>query len=118
MSLLSLLNKTATVRRYTDAKSTVTGGVAPTYADTTGVVCTLQVLQTGQIHQPAEAGQSFGNAFFAYGTDVKQGDVLLSVTGYTSPNWMWSVTSDPVDDAGRGKYLRVEVTHKAGQVAA
>lgn len=115
MSVSGLMNKTCTIRRYTDAKSSVTGGNAATYADTTGVRCALQILSTDKISQPAEAGTSHANAFFPFGTDITSGDDLVSVTGYS--DWCWSVNSDPVDDAGRGAYVRVEVTHKQGQVA-
>lgn len=109
------LPHTCTVRRRNDAVSGTTGGSAPTYADTAGVSCGLQVKKTSQINQPAEAGTTEAYVFFPPGTDVRTSDELLAVPGYA--NWIWSVNSDLVNDPKGIFYSRVEVTHKAGQVS-
>lgn len=106
---------TCTIRRRSDATSGTTGGSAPTFADTAGITCGLQVKRTSQINQPSEAGETQAFVFFPLGTDVRASDELLAVPGYDQ--WIWAVSSDPVNDPKGVFYTRVEVTHKTGQVS-
>lgn len=115
MSVLAMLNKTCVIRLWTNGKSAATAGPGDTYEQTASVPCKVDILDSRRISQPSMAGVTHANVIFPFGTSVPCGSDLVNVTGYD--DWIFTVTSDPVDDCGRGAYLRVEATHTQGQVS-
>lgn len=114
MSVASMLIQTCTVVRTTAGKSTVTGSTTYSESSTTGVPCNAQVVRADQREFPREAGQTEYHVYFAYGTDVVAGDKLTTITGLT--NVQLAVQSNPIDDSGRGAYMRVVALHVQGVV--
>lgn len=114
MSVLGLLNKTCTIRRPTATDNTVTGSTGYTYADAaTNVPCAVQVSTATDGFTPVPTNETTYNVFFAYGADVTSNDRLTNITGLT--NFSLAVTSEPIDDAGRGAYIRVTARHQLGE---
>lgn len=111
MSYLALLNNTCTIRRLTTGKSTM-GAASVTWTDTTGVACAVQVKGGTQRTYPVESDLNIYEVSFAFGTDVRVSDLLVSVSNLA--NATLAVTSDAEDDTGRGIYARVTAKHASG----
>lgn len=115
MSVLSLLNKTCTIRRPAPAKGTVMGSTVYTYTTTTGVMCKVDVKIARQDSSVFRAGEEMYNFYFPFGTDVRSADELTSVSGFT--DYTFTVKSNPVDDVGRGAYTRIVAKHDTGKTS-
>lgn len=106
--------QTCTIRRFTDAKSAVTGGNAQTYENLGMVACSVNTRRGFKTDEPGETAGWNVSIGFPIGTNIQSQDVIYNVPGF--PNSYFSIESDVMDDAGHGAYLRVNATHKQGQV--
>jgi len=113
LSVSSLLNKTCKVVRSTASIDSATGENLYTWANVaSGVACTIQVSNSFQAQQQmAQTGVQELQAYFNTGQDVRVGDILSAMTGYSVGA---EVTSKSTDDAGRTAYVRVTAVLKDG----
>lgn len=111
--LASFLNKTCNVfRPVQTAGSIMAETTAVLSAVATAVPCTVQVKSSSRHGGPAQGGEEVYEAYFFPGQNVRAGDLLSGVTDFT--NYQFWVESDPLDDAGRRKYFRFDLTHRQG----
>lgn len=115
-----LLNKTCTIVRKTFTKSAM-GASVPSYSDAaTSVPCAVQVNTAAQRMEPAQAAETEYNVFFAYfvpnaatTTQPRNSDRILAISNMV--NLSLSLTSGPIDDSGRGAYIRFTAKNVTGE---
>jgi hypothetical protein len=113
-----LLKVTATVSRKTETVSSDSYGLSTSWENvTSGVVCAIQPRGTRESRlRFAEGNESEYEGFFEHGTDLKRSDRIIPESG-TYAGKTLSVVSDPVDMAGRGvgMVVQLEEVSDAGQ---
>lgn len=119
MNALRMLRNTCTVSRKTETIASANGFVTETWADTTGVKCSVQT-QNGReaMEHFRETGRKTYNVYFPSGTDVRVSDVLKSFSGPGGISANLSVTSPPIDHSGLSPYLMVIAEEIGGYGAA
>lgn len=120
MSVLGLLNSTCTIRRKTNAVSSTTGANSPTWAsNATGVRCAVQPSRSYEARQNfRDTGTSTFNVYFESDADVREDDRINTiVVDGSSTSWSGrelTVTSPPIDHAGRRTYTMVTAEERKG----
>lgn len=110
MSYFGLLNKTCTIQRSTEAKDSVSAAITRSWSNAATLVrCAVQVNTSKERAEPLQAGEAMFDVFFAPGTDIRSKDRITTITGMS--NVTLEVKTPPLDDAGRGKTLRVEALY-------
>ena len=77
MSVGGLLNLTCRVRALTETQNTTTGGITPSFTNTTGVACAIQTMaSTQQTVHASERGTRTYNVYFRYNQSIGVGDTM------------------------------------------
>lgn len=118
MSALRMMRNTCTISRKTESIASANGYPGVTWADTTGVQCSIQVASGREDVSRRETGAKTYNCYFPYGTDVQTKDVLKSISGPAGVAANLSVTSPPIDHSGQGAYVMVTAVEIGGHGAA
>lgn len=111
-----LFNKTCSIKHYTPSKATTTttGEVIYTATTVTGVKCKVDVKTALQDDDVFRSGEAIYFIYFPNGTDVRSTDEITSIPGYT--NVRFTVSSIPMDDVGRGAYIKTKCKSSQGQL--
>lgn len=120
MSVATLLNSTCTIRRATDAVSSVSGATLPTWADAATLVpCDIQAKSGSESRINArETGETEWDVYFLPDTDVRAEDRINTIlVGGSATSWSGrelTITSPPLDNAGRRSYTLVTAAERKG----
>ena len=115
MSAIGLMNDVCTVYERADVYNPATNGYTPNIAAVaTGVPCSIQSAGPSETRMDgADRGIRRVNFYVPIGTEVTANSYVIATTGtYAGVNF--TVTSAPIDDAGRGEYLRFSAEQYQG----
>lgn len=114
MSADGMMNKTCSIRRYTSGVSATTGGPTRVLAGDDGTsICAVQVRNQNQRELAGRnTGQAEYDVYFPIGTDVRNADILHTITDMT--DIVLEVKSPPTEGVGRLTYIKCQTERVQG----
>lgn len=115
MSAVGLMTDTCVVYARNDTVVTGTNRVTRGYSATaSGVPCAIQSAGPSETRQDgSDRGVFRVNIYVPIGTEVDANDYIGPTSG-TYQGRFFTITSAPIDDAGRGEYLRFSAEQVEG----